>query len=181
MITNGSAQRAEQRASADGREACAEQRTGRNDAPAPRGWDVGTLRSRDIGRNDETTFAYRITVPRRLVFRRTTVKVALAWDSDVIEWRFLGLTIPIASVLTVDLDLMVYDSGGNLVGYSGSWDNSYEIAEFRATPGETYTIKIRRWSGTDDVWYGIAWNTVSTPLVVVGDLAGIATTTRRGR
>ena len=24
-------------------------------------------------------------------------------------------------------------------------------------PGETYTIKIRRWSGTDDVWYGIAW------------------------
>jgi hypothetical protein len=43
------------------------------------------------------------------------------------------------------------------VGYSGSWDNSYEIAEFTGWPGETYTIKIRRWSGTDDVWYGIAW------------------------
>ena len=157
----------------------AEQRKGRNNAPAPRGWDVGTLRSRDIGRNDETTFAYRIAVPRRLVFRRTTVKVALAWDSEVIEWTFLGLTIPIASVLTLDLDLMVYDSGGNLVGYSGSWDNSYEIAEFRATPGETYTVKIRRWSGTDDVWYGIAWNTVSTPLVDLGDLAGISTTARR--
>jgi hypothetical protein len=21
------------------------------------------------------------------------------------------------------------------------------------------SIKIRRWSGTDDVWYGVAWNT----------------------
>ena len=157
----------------------AEQRKGRNNSPAPRGWDVGTLRSRDIGRNDETTFSYRISVPGRIVFRRTTVKVALAWDGDVIEWSFLGLTLPIASVLTLDLDLMVYDSGGNLVGYSGSWDNSYEIAEFRATPGETYTIKIRRWSGTDDVWYGIAWNTVSTPLIVLGDLAGISASARR--
>ena len=68
---------------------------------------------------------------------------------------------------------MIYDSAGALVGYSGSWDNSYEIAEFRATPGETYIIKIRRWSGTDDIWYGIAWNTTSTPLINVGDLAGI--------
>jgi hypothetical protein len=157
----------------------AEQRKGRNNAPAPRGWDVGTLRSRDIGRNDETTFSYRISVPGRIFFRRTTVKVALAWDSDVIEWSFLGLTLPIASVLTLDLDLMVYDSGGSLVGYSGSWDNSYEIAEFRATPGETYTVKIRRWSGSDDVWYGIAWNTVSTPLIDLGDLAGISPTVRR--
>ncbi|HKA63020.1 MAG TPA: S8 family serine peptidase [Methylomirabilota bacterium] len=157
----------------------AEQRKGRNNTPAPRGWDVGTLRSRDIGRNGETTFSYRISVPARPIFRRITVKVALAWDSDVLEWSFLGLTIPIASVLTLDLDLMVYDSGGNLVGYSGSWDNSYEIAEFRATPGETYTIKIRRWSGTDDVWYGVAWNTVATPLIVLGDLAGISASARR--
>lgn len=57
----------------------------------------------------------------------------------------------------VDLDLQVFDSRGAQVGYSGSWDNSDEIAEFTGTPGETYTIKIRRWSGSDDVWYGIAW------------------------
>jgi len=157
----------------------AEQCKGRNNTPAPRGWDVGTLRSRDIGRNGETTFSYRISVPARTIFRRITVKVALAWDSDVLEWSFLGLTIPIASVLTLDFDLMVYDGGGNLVGYSGSWDNSYEIAEFRATPGETYTIKIRCWSGTDDVWYGVAWNTVATPLIVLGDLAGISASARR--
>jgi hypothetical protein len=57
----------------------------------------------------------------------------------------------------VDLDLQVFDSQGIQVGYSGSWDNSYEIAEFEGRPGEIYTIKIRRWSGTDSVWYGIAW------------------------
>jgi hypothetical protein len=159
----------------------AEQRKGRNNTPTPRGWDVGTLRSADIGSNRETTFSYRISVPGRIVLGRTTVKVALAWDSDVIEWNVFGLTLPIGSVLTLDLDLKVYDSAGKLVGYSGSYDNSYEIAEFRAIPGETYTIKIRRWSGTDDVWYGLAWNTTTTPLIVVGDLAGILSTARRRR
>jgi hypothetical protein len=157
----------------------AEQRKGRNNRPAARGWDVGTLRSRDIGRNSETTFSYSISVPRGFVFSRTTVKVALAWDSDITELSFFGLTLPIASVLTLDLDLMVYDSAGSLVGYSGSFDNSYEIAEFRARPGETYTIKIRRWSGSDDVWFGVAWNTVSTPLIDVGDLVGLSALQRR--
>jgi hypothetical protein len=151
----------------------AEQRKGRNNVPAPRGWDVGTLRSKDIGSNRETTFSYRISVPGRIVFSRTTVKVALAWDSDVIEWNVFGITLPIASVLTLDLDLKVYDSAGHLVGYSGSYDNSYEIAEFRAFPGETYTIKIRRWSGADDIWYGIAWNTRTTRLIDLDDLTGI--------
>lgn len=157
----------------------AEQRKGRDNRPAARGWDVGTLRSRDIGRNGETTFSYSISVPRGLFSRRTTVKVALAWDSEIIELNFFGLTLPIASVLTLDLDLKIYDSAGRLVGYSGSFDNSYEIAEFRATPGETYTIKIRRWSGTDDVWYGVAWNTVSTLWIDVGDLVGLAASQRR--
>src|SRR6185295_9228923 len=100
--------------------------------------------------------------------------VALAWDSEVVDLNLFGITFPIASVLTLDLDLKIYDSAGNLVGYSGSWDNSYEIAEFRATPGETYTIKIRRWSGTNDVWYGIAWNTVSTPWIFDFSVEGVA-------
>jgi len=149
----------------------AEQRKGRNNRAAPRGFDVGTLRSADIGRNGETTFSYNISVPRGIFFHHN-VKVALAWDSDVREFNFFGIEIPVASVLTLDLDLKVYDSAGNLVGYSGSYDNSYEIAEFRAIPGETYTIKIRRWSGTDDVWYGIAWNTVSTPWVFEFNVEG---------
>ena len=131
-------------------------RRSRNAAGTRRGWDVGTLRSRDIGANRRTTFSYFVTLSRTLLAPRK-VKVALAWDSRIVMLSLLGLELPIASVLAVDLDLQVFDSRGVQVGYSGSWDNSYEIAEFTGTPGETYTIKIRRWSGSDDVWYGIAW------------------------
>jgi hypothetical protein len=132
------------------------QRRSRNAAATRRGWDVGTLRSADIGRDRRTTFSYNVTVPRFVLGPRH-VKVALAWDSKITMFPFPGIELPIASVLTVDLDLQVFDSRGVQVGYSGSWDNSYEIAEFTGTPGETYTIRIRRWSGSDDVWYGIAW------------------------
>ena len=152
----------------------AEQRKGRNNRAAPKGFDVGTLQSSDIGRNGETTFSYNISVPRT-IFSTHYVKVALAWDSEVIDFNLFGISFPIASVLTLDLDLKIYDSAGNLVGYSGSWDNSYEIAEFGAKPGETYTIKIRRWSGTSNVWYGIAWNTVSTPWIFDFPVEGVAT------
>jgi hypothetical protein len=85
------------------------------------------------------------------------VKVALAWDSHVTTVDFLGIHLPLSSALTVDLDLHVRDSRGNQVAVSNSFDNSYEIAEFAATPGETYVIRVRRWSGTEDVWYGVAW------------------------
>ena len=43
------------------------------------------------------------------------------------------------------------------VASSASWDNSYEVVEFAGQPGETYDIVIRRWSGTDSVWFGVAW------------------------
>jgi hypothetical protein len=127
-----------------------------------RGWDIGTLRSSDIGSNGETTFSWQVTVPPLLFSPK--VKVALAWDSfaTVIDILFFEFAF---DVLQLDLDLKIYDSSGALVGYSGSWDNSYEIAEFAARRGETYTIKIRRWSGTADVWYGIAWTVQGTPLI----------------
>jgi hypothetical protein len=136
----------------------------RGAAATRRGWDVGTLRTSDIGAADETTFSYNVTVPRLLF--GTRVKVALAWDSTafMVTLPFPFIQLPI-SVLTVDLDLMVYDRTGALVGYSGSWDNSYEIAEFAARAGETYTIKIRRWSGDADVWYGIAWTVQGTSVI----------------
>ena len=136
----------------------------RGAAATRRGWDVGTLRSSDIGAADETTFSYNVTVPRWLF--GTRVKVALAWDSTafLVALPFPFPQLPI-SALTIDLDLMVYDRTGALVGYSGSWDNSYEVAEFAARAGETYTIKIRRWSGTSDVWYGIAWTVQGTSII----------------
>lgn len=140
----------------------AQNRRTRGAAATRRGWDVGTLTSSDIGDDGETTFAWRVTVPRLVL--RPRVKVALAWDSvaTVIDILFFQFAF---DQLALDLDLKVRDSGGALVGYSGSWDNSYEIAEFAARPGETYTIKIRRWSGSADVWYGIAWTVQGTPLL----------------
>jgi len=140
----------------------AQSRRTRNAAATRRGWDVGTLRSADIGANGETTFSYQVVVPS--FFFGARVKVALAWDSMATVIDVLGLQFAFDQ-LKLDLDLKVYDSRGNLVGYSGSWDNSYEIAEFAAARGETYTIKIRRWSGTDDVWYGIAWTVQGTPFI----------------
>jgi len=140
----------------------AQSRRARNAAASRRGWDVGTLRSADIGGSGETTFSYKVVVPS--YFFGARVKVALAWDSLAAIIDILGIQFSFDQ-LKLDLDLKVYDSRGNLVGYSGSWDNSYEIAEFPAYRGETYTIKIRRWSGTDDVWYGLAWTVQGTPFI----------------
>ena len=133
----------------------AENRVRRN-GTAVRGWDVGTLLSSDFDSNRISTFTYRVRTPLFAWFPK--VKVALAWNSKVTTfWQ-----IPISSNLTLDFDLLVYDENNNLVGYSGSWDNSYEIAEFSAQRGKTYTIKIRRWSGTDSTWFGIAWTVYNT-------------------
>lgn len=136
--------------------AIAKQRRSRNAAATMRGWDVGTLRSSDIGSSKRTTSSYFVKLSSG-IFSPRHVKVALAWDSKITTFSIFGIELLLGSNLTVDLDLQIFDSHGTQVGYSGSWDNSYEIAEFRGKPGETYTIKIRRWSGTDDVWYGIAW------------------------
>ena len=144
----------------------AQSRRSRNASPSRRGWDVGTLDSSDFDAHGLSKFAYRIQVPR-FWFGPRHVKVALAWDSKVSTISFFGITIPLSSQLKVDLDLKIFDKNGTQVGYSGSWDNSYEIAEFDAIPGETYEIRIRRWSGTDWTWYGLAW-TVTGSLLDLG-------------
>lgn len=144
----------------------AKSRRSRNAAGTRRGWDVGTLRSGDFDSNKLSTFSYRVSVPASGILSLRGprhVKVALAWNSEVTtldelfpSW-FPVPEVPISSELTLDLDLKIFDSNGNQVGYSGSWDNSYEIAEFEGTPGQTYEIKVRRYSGTYESWYGIAW------------------------
>jgi hypothetical protein len=142
----------------------ARSRASRNGTGKRRGWDVGTVRSAELDGSGFATYVYRVTVPRLLFSPR--VKVALAWDSKVTSFTWFGLDIPLSSQLTVDLDLSVRDSSGAVVASSASWDNSYEIAEFAARRGETYEIRIRRWSGSDDVWYGVAWTTTGLDLVI---------------
>lgn len=144
------------------------QRRSRNAAATRRGWDIGSLQSSDFNASRLSTFNYRVRIPSGVLGPRK-VKVALAWTSKVSTFSILGLTIPLTSKLTVDLDLKIFDQNGAQVGYSGSWDSSYEIAEFTGNPGEIYTIRIRRWSGTDRVWYGIAW-TVTGGLAILQQL-----------
>ncbi|MFH8249088.1 S8 family serine peptidase [Microbacterium sp. B2969] len=147
----------------------ARSRQGRDNAGALRGFDVGTLRSADLDGSGRTTFRYRITTPRTPLFFGSHVKVALAWDSQATRTDILFLSI-YQNTLTVDLDLEVRDSAGSLVASSASWDNSYEIAEFDAKAGETYDVRIRRWSGSDDVWFGIAWTQISTLFDIFGSV-----------
>jgi hypothetical protein len=131
-------------------------RRSRNASATRRGWDIGSIGSSDFNSSGLSTFDYKVRIPTG-PFPPRHVKVALAYTSKVTTFSIFGITIPLSSRLTVDLDLKIFNSRGVQVGYSGSWDNSYEIAEFTGTPGETYTIRVRRWSGTDRVWYGIAW------------------------
>lgn len=140
----------------------------RNNVASQRGWDVGTLRSSNFNSSTRlSTFRYRIQAPPHFWSPRH-VKVALAWNSRVaaLNLPFFG-EIPLSSTLDLDFDLKVYNSSGTQVGYSGSWDNSYEIAEFVASPGQTYDIRIRRWSGDSDTWFGIAWTVTGSLLRVV--------------
>jgi Subtilase family len=149
----------------------ARQRASRDNRPSRRGWDVGRLSSSDFDGNGLSKFSYRVQVPDLgFLLGPRRVKVALAWTSDVttldeiFPWWPLP-QIPVTSALSVDLDLLIEDAQGTLVGYSGSWDNSYEIAEFTGVRGSTYGIRIRRWSGSRSTWYGIAW-TVTGGLLV---------------
>ncbi len=126
-----------------------------NNRPASRGFGIGNLDSADLDGDGFLNSVYRISVPRTLL--APTVKVALAWDSEVVRFNILGFELFFGSFLTVDLDLIVRDSSGATVATSISWDNSYEIVEFAARRGETYEIRIHRYSGESDVWFGVAW------------------------
>jgi len=153
----------------------AQQRRARN-APATRhGWDVGTLATADFGADRLATFRYRVVVPSGIFF--PTVKVALAWDSAVTS----VLGSPTASTLSVDFDLLVRNSLGVQVAAAASWDNSYEVAEFSAVRGETYEIVIRRWSGTDSVWFGVAWTVSGLDLRELFEAASLTQALERRR
>ncbi|KAH8645562.1 peptidase S8/S53 domain-containing protein [Tricladium varicosporioides] len=151
----------------------AQQRRQRNAPATPRGWDVGSLTTADFGTDRLAKFRYHVQVPPSAtgsILYVYTVKAALAWDSKV---TLNTAGVATSSVLTVDLDLIVRDSSTGLqVAASASYDNSYEIVEFTAIAGRAYDIIIRRWSGTDLVWYGVAWNVTARLFNVAPMVAG---------
>jgi len=127
----------------------------------PRGWDGKRLLDSDFDSRDKlSTFSYYLRAPGSPVspFDRLRVKVAIAWHSEVTTKHDQTTS----SQLTTDLDLLVLDSKGNIAACSASFDNSYEVSDLNAVPGETYRIKIRRWSGSGSVICGIAWTVEQT-------------------
>jgi hypothetical protein len=131
----------------------AKSRQSKNNDATRRGWNAGLLTSSNFTSwTRYANFDYRVRVPRSF-FGPRTVKVALTWTSDIDT----DAGSPVSSTLAVDLDLHIVDSSGALVAYSSSWDNSYEIAEFVGKPGQDYRIRIRRYSGTEPTYHGIAW------------------------
>jgi hypothetical protein len=66
-----------------------------------------------------------------------------------------------AHPIGIDLDLYVYDPYGRLVGYSASWDNSYEHVLIEPLSTGYYTIKIHRYANRDtgnDLAMGVSVN-----------------------
>jgi hypothetical protein len=123
------------------------------------------LRPEDF-ENGLSKFSYKVRVPSRGWWWPRRVKVALAWDSKVTHIKLFGFDLYWDN-LTLDYDLLVYD-GNTLVASSSSWDNSYEIVDFLGEPGKTYDIKIRKYSGNDWSWYGLAWTVQSLILEFKG-------------
>jgi len=101
------------------------------------------------------------------------VRAVVAWDSNPSsDFQTDG-----TDSLDTDLDLYVWDPDYTYppVGYSASWDNSFEIVEFTATKTGQYTIEIYRdpYESSEDLnFLGVAWLVrprVYLPLVLRGD------------
>lgn len=130
----------------------AQNRKGKNNIASQQGWDIGILDSNDFKRDKNSNFSYKIRVSED---GPKNVKVALAWNSKVdIDFPFFPI---LSSRLKLDLDLWILDEAGNRVARSTSYDNSYEIAEYVAKSGQELTIVIRKFSGDDWTYFGIAW------------------------
>jgi hypothetical protein len=92
------------------------------------------LGNNDVDSNGYSTFTYNIAAPSSALspYDRLKSKVAIAWDSTVTD----DGSHPLSSKLTIDLDLIVKDSKGQVAAGSYSYDNSYEVADFNTIPGE---------------------------------------------
>jgi hypothetical protein len=146
----------------------AKSRIGRDARGEARGWDVGTFELQDFDPAGDWRHSYRVQVPEL----GGGVKVALAWNCDapaLISSFLLDL-----SRIPEDYDLYIYD-GDDLVTWSASWDNNYEIAEFWGKAGKTYTIRIYRAPNDREALYprcyGLAWTVRSIDVLQLAERA----------
>ncbi len=104
------------------------------------------------------------------------VRVALTWDSNA-----LGAVGDYAmDPLQSNFDLVIFDPDMIIApgGYSGSWDNSYELVDFYALKTGDYTIGVyKRSMNETSNWIGLAWTKsyhICMPLVLRGGGVGQA-------
>ncbi len=122
-----------------------------------RGWDIGTMTAASFGPTNVFSKTYTFKAP----VGATQARVALAWNSTATVTD-AGATDLYASALGMDLDVRVYDAFGTQVARSTSWDNSYEVVDFVPKSGQTYTVKVNRFSTKAGAWtwYGIAFTAI---------------------
>lgn len=137
-----------------------------NGSPSLEGWDIGEINDDSFDARHILSTSYQIPT----LTSASDIRVALAWDNPLPnelkaitdQYGIMALMSIHAMPLFYDLDVIVEDQDGNLVSESLSFDNSYEIVDFRGEVGNSYTIRVQRAGGLKlrdtSVKFGIAWN-----------------------
>ena len=135
------------------------------------GWSIGNLdvKSDFDPKTGRAKYRYNMFAPvEPPLFGADPVrnfKVVLAWPSKVIATgSFPNVTT--SSILTVDLDLEVKDlTTGGIVGKSRSYDNSFEVVEFKGVAERKYEISILLDSVSNNsqmTWFALAWRSFTS-------------------
>jgi hypothetical protein len=83
------------------------------------------------------------------------INISSSWNNVrvVISWLSRGSYTyshrDDAHPIGMDLDMLVYDPAGRYVGGSLSWDNGFEVVNFKPTMSGTYSFKINRFANRD--------------------------------
>ncbi len=84
------------------------------------------------------------------------LRAAIAWDSTA-TCDASGVSCS-NDVLDGDIDLRIHNSAGTVVCNSMTYDSSWEMCEIPVTAGQTFTLRLRKWSQNANTTYlGIAW------------------------
>lgn len=102
-------------------------------------------------KNATGTPAIASDFPLHFTFSATVgqkVRVAINWDLHLDSNH-----PPLNDLLQSDLDLHIVDPAGNIVGFSSSYDNSYEIVEFKAQTTGTFKARVVKYKFFDPYEY----------------------------
>lgn len=128
------------------------------DAPAPNGYDFGTI---DQTVTPAGSFWPEVYAARLQTGYPSRLRAVVAWNHDPtctnVDLYTWGCNL--GDTLSADVDMYVYRrSTGAIVAISTTFYNNYEFIDIPVVPGETYDIKFRVWSWQSSAsFFGIAW------------------------